>query len=185
MAVDLSVNHVSLEMICMSYYGVLWITKPLKKETKIVRGGDSEFICPRWHVDLFLSCRRIHRNLYIGGNHCRSSCWTTISRTNLNQGFPPTPKGWLTRQSPQLSPSQVWSPRLSIRLYLWARFCLCSSEIAVQAPLLSWHNKCVLSTIDIFILKPLYMQLALEPEKNWIKCFIMCICAGVKHWKVL
>lgn len=35
MAVDLSLKLVSLEMICMSYYGVLWITKPLKKETKI------------------------------------------------------------------------------------------------------------------------------------------------------
>lgn len=170
----------------MSYYGVLWITKPLKKETKIVRGGDSEFIGPSWHVDLFLSCRRIHRNLYIGGNHCTSSCWTTISRTCLNQGFPPTLEGWLTRQSPLSTQSfssfisqaeyQVVPVSQVLSVLQWN----CSpSSIAFH-----WHNKCLLSTMDIFIPKPLYVQLTLEPEKNWIKCFIMCICAGVKHWRV-
>ena len=151
MAVDFSVNHVSLEMICMRYYGVLWITKPQKKEAKIVRGGDFEYICPTWHVDLFLSCRKIHRNLYIVGNHYRNACWATISWTSLNQGFPLTLKDLLTRQSPQpSSSSQVWSPKLSIKLYPWARFCLCSSEIAVKTPLLSTGTTNVYCQLLIF-----------------------------------
>lgn len=150
MAADLSVNHVYLEMICMRYYGVLWITKPQKKEAKIVRGGDFKYICPTWHVDLFLSCRKIHRNLYLVGNHSRNSCCSAISWDSLNQELPLIFKDLLKRQSPQLS-SQVWSPRQSIKLYLWARFCLCSAEIAVTTPLLSSGTTNVCCQLLIFL----------------------------------
>lgn len=137
-------KHVSLKMICMRYYDDLWITKPQKKKAKIVRGGDFEYICPTWHVDLLLSCRKIHRNLYNVENHSRNSCWATITWISIYHGF------FLTLQSDQLLFTDM-------------------------------TNVCCQSLI-LFIHKPLYIQVKLRPEENWIEgAFFFYI--GIKHWK--
>lgn len=92
----------SLRKPCVSrndLYEVLWCFLDYKtaKEGGQNRGGDFEYICPTWHVDLFHSCRKIHRNLYIVGNCYRNSCWATISWTSLNCGFTLTLQDMLTR----------------------------------------------------------------------------------------
>lgn len=108
----------SLRKPCVSWndlYEVLWCFLDYKtaKEGGQNRGGDFEYICPTWHVDLFHSCREIHRNLYIVGNCYRNSCWATISWMSLNCGFTLTLQDLLTRQPPLLSSSQAWSPKQS------------------------------------------------------------------------
>lgn len=97
-----SLCKLSLEMICMKYYSDLWLTKPQKKEAKVFRGGGFECICTTWHVDLLLSCRKIHINLYIVENHSKTCCWATINQSSDYQGFPLIPVYLFSRQSPWL-----------------------------------------------------------------------------------
>lgn len=166
----------SLRKPCVSrndLYEVLWCFLDYKtaKEGGQNRGGDFEYICPTWHVDLFHSCRKIHRNLYIVGNCYRNSCWATISWTSLNCGFTLTLQDLLTR----VFSTQFFSSLVSqTELHKWDRFCLCSSEITVKTPLLST------STTNISC--QLLSQLKFKPEikQNWMLYRLVCMCQALK-----
>lgn len=101
LAVDLSVNCL-LKWFVWSITVICGLQNHKKKEAKVFRGGGFECICTTWHVDLLLSCRKIHINLYIVENHSKTCCWATINQSSDYQGFPLIPVYLFSRQSPWL-----------------------------------------------------------------------------------